>query len=63
MTSPYLQAYDKHVLQLTLNEYRWNISKTAQALHITRQTLRMKIREYRLSKLTQPETNYAALGF
>lgn len=45
-----LDAIEHHHIELMLNEYRWNISRTAEVLDIDRVTLYNKIAKYGLKK-------------
>ena len=49
-TSSSLEDAEKATIERVLIENKWNISKSAKELNITRQTLRNKIEKYNLSK-------------
>lgn len=45
-----IDRYAKQILSLSLGQHRWNISKAAKALGMSRQHLHNLIRKYRLER-------------
>ena len=48
ITSKFVEQIEKQIIQKALNDYNRNLSKTAEALKITRKTLYEKIEKYSL---------------